>query len=304
MDLVRAAGIAAALFSTTAACESTPPAAAPPAVAGGGAQPASPAAPPEQAEGSEHRQHHHGGVIALVAMSIRDLDLSADQKTTVEKIRSDLVAKMEPARTAEQGLANVLADGVAAGAVDRAKADAAIDQIVAQTEAIRGSTFDAMNQLHAALTPAQRATLVSKLQDHFEKWKEANGHEDEQGQHRSGYMLALVRDLSLSQTEAQQIKDSFRNLLQASAPASGQADVRDHQHKPATDHVQAFATAFKADSFDAHSLANANGADGHMAKWGATRMARFFEAAAPVLTADQRAKLAQMIRDRANARPS
>lgn len=302
--LLRAAAIVAALSSMTAACESTPPAASPPAVAAGGAQPASPAAPPEQSEGSEHRQHHHGGVVALVAMSIHDLDLSADQKAAVEKIRTDLVAKMDPARSAEQSLANVLADGVAAGAVDRAKVDAAIDQVVAQTQAVRGNTLDAMNQLHAALTPAQRAALVGKLQEHFDKWKEANGHEDQEGQHRSGYVLALVRDLSLSRAEAQQIKDSFRNLLQTSAPANGQADVRDHQHKAAADQVQAFATAFKADSFDAHSLADANAADGRMARWGATRMARFFEAAAPVLTPDQRTKLSQMIRDRANRRPT
>lgn len=305
LGLVRASIFAAMLPCMTSACQEAPPPAAPVAAAPGTGQPASPAAPPEEAEGSEHRQHHHGGFVALIAMSIRDLNLTPDQKATVEKIRSDLVAKMEPARTAEQSLVGVLADGVAAGAVDRAKADAAIDQIVAQAQALHGNTLDAMNQLHAALTAAQRAALVGKLQEHFEKWKEANGHEDQQGQHRSGYMVALVRDLSLSQTEAQQIKDSFRSLLQANAPAAGQTtNVQDHQHREVSDHMQAFAAAFKADTFDAHSLTSANAANGHMAKWGATRMARFFEAAAPVLTPDQRAKLAQMIRDRASHRPS
>lgn len=332
VGFVRAALVAAMLPLMATACEeSTPPPAAPPPIAPAPTAPApaapaptapvaaapaaappasgqaaSPAAPPEETEGSEHRQHHHGGVVALIAMSLRDLDLSADQKTAVEKIRSDLLAKMEPARTAEQNLAGVLADGVAAGAVDRAKADAAIDQVVAQTQALHGTTLDAMNKLHAALTPAQRATLVAKLQEHFEKWKEANGHEDEQGQHRSGYVLALVRDLSLSQDEAQQIKDNFRKLLAASAPAAGQKtpNVQDHQHKEVTDQLQAFGTAFKADKFDARSLKGASAASGRMAKWGATRMARFFEAAAPILTADQRAKLAQMIRDRASHHPS
>lgn len=282
----------------------TPPAPTAPAAAVSG-QPASPALPPEQTEASEDRQHHHGGVVALIAMSIQDLDLTADQKTKVEKIRTDLETKLEPARAAEQNLAGILADGVAAGAVDRTKADAAIDKIVAQAQTLHGATLDAMNKLHAALTPAQRTALVSKVQEHFEKWKEANGHEDQEGQHRSGYILALVRDLNLTQDEAQQIKTNFRNLITSSAaPAKGKADIKDHEHKAVSDHLQAFAKAFAADKFDAHSLTGASAANGRMAQWGATRMARFFEAAAPVLTADQRTKLAQMIRDRANKHPS
>ncbi|HTQ44783.1 MAG TPA: Spy/CpxP family protein refolding chaperone [Polyangiaceae bacterium] len=322
--LVGAAGLVATLALAASACESTPPAAPPPATpaavapapvapapagspgvapaaaASPGAQPASPAAAPEQGEAEEHR-HHHGGVIALIAMSLKDLDLSADQKAAVEKVRAALVTKMEPARAAGQDLSNTLADGVAAGSVDRAKADAAIGKLVAQVQAAHGSSLDAMNQLHAVLTPAQRAALVDKLQEHFEKWKEANGHEDQEGQHRSGPMLGLVKDLSLSQSEAQQIKDSYRNLLKASAPAAG---GQDHQHKDVADHLQAFGTAFKADKFNAHALAGASAAAGSMARWGATRMARFLEAAAPVLTPDQRTKLAQLIRDRAGQHAS
>ena len=319
--LVGTAGVVATLMLAAAACEPTPSAAPPPAspaavapaapapaptapaaaAAPSGAQQASPAAPPEQGEADEHRHHHSGGVIALIAMSLKDLNLAPDQKTAVEKIRTALLAKMEPARAAGQDLANTLADGVAAGSVDRAKADAAIAKLAAQVQATHGSSLDAMNQLHAVLTPAQRAALIDKLQEHFEKWKEANGHEDQDGQHRSGPMLGLVKDLSLSQTEAQQIKDSYRNLLKASAPAAG---GQDHQHKEVADHLQAFGTAFKADKFDARSLAGASAAGGHMAKWGATRMARFLEAAAPVLTPDQRAKLAQLIRDRAGQHAS
>ncbi len=325
--------VIAVLVAAHAGCESKPPAATPaalgpgaapstapasaapapaqaaasaaPAAAASAAPPAGPAGPAEQDEADEHRHHHHAGVVGLIAMSVHDLDLSAEQKATVEKIHADLVAKMEPARTAGQDLANTLADGVAAGKVDRAKADAAIDRLVARVQAQQGSALDAMNKLHAALTTAQRAALVDKLGEHFEKWKEANGHEDQDGQpHRSGPLLGLVRDLGLSKDEAEQIKASFRAVLKASTPATGQTSIQDHGHKVVTDHLQAFAAAFKADSFDAHKVGAAGAADGRMARWGATRMARFFEAAAPVLTADQRAKLSQMIRERASHRPS
>jgi Spy/CpxP family protein refolding chaperone len=245
-------------------------------------------------------------MLGLLAMSIRDLELSADQKDKVEKIRADLVAKMEPARAASRDLANTLADGVAAGNVDRAKADAAVEALAAKVKASRASALDAMNQLHAALTPAQRATLADKMQEHFEKWKEANGHEDQEStQHRSGPTLALVRDLNLSKAEAEQIKANYRSALKASSPKAGQPNVQDHEHKEVSEHLQAFATAFKGASFDAKKLGAGGGtADAHMARWGGTRMARFLEAAAPVLTPDQRTKLAQMIRDRAAHTPS
>ena len=103
-----------------------PPVAAPPPGAGGG----------EMAEGDEHREHHHGGVLGLIAMSIKDLDLSADQKDQIEKIRADLVAKMDPARAAGKDLANVLADGVAAGKIERPKADAAVNKLVTQVQGL------------------------------------------------------------------------------------------------------------------------------------------------------------------------
>jgi len=289
--------LAACGASAPSTVGSSPPTATPPS-AGAGA---------EQAEADEHRHGHHGGVAMLIAMSIRDLDLTPDQKASVEKIRTDLIAKMEPARAAGKDLTGVLADGVAAGAVDRAKADAAIDKLVAAAQGIHDATADAMNQLHAALNATQRAALVAKLQEHFEKWKEANGHEDQDGPNRSGPLLGLAKDLNLTQDQAQKIKASFREIIKsapANPSASSPANVQDHQHKEVADHMQAFATAFKADTFDAHSLTTANAANGHMARWAATRRARWLEAAAPVLTPDQRTKLAGQMRERASRQPT
>jgi Spy/CpxP family protein refolding chaperone len=104
-------------------------------------------------------------------------------------------------------------------------------------------------------------------------------------------MLAMVRELGLTQDQADKIKASFKDKMKA-AP-------QDHTHKEVQDHLTAFGTAFKADTFDAKKLTGAKAANGHMAKWGATRRARFLEAAAPILTPEQRTKLAQTIRDHA-----
>jgi Spy/CpxP family protein refolding chaperone len=229
----------------------------------------------------------------LVAMSLRDLELSAEQRAAVDKIRADLVAKMEPARAAGKDLANTLADGVAAGAVNRTKADAAVNKLVTQVQGLHDASLTALDQLHAALNAQQRAALVDSLQSHFEKWKEAQGKDEaDDKQHRAGHLLALVRDLGLSKEQAEKIKTKFRDQMKGSP--------QDQQHKEVKDHLAAFATAFKADTFSAKSLTKAKAANAHLARWGATRMERFLEAAAPVLTPDQRTKLASQIRDQAN----
>jgi Spy/CpxP family protein refolding chaperone len=226
-------------------------------------------------------------------MSLRDLDLTAEQRTTVDKIRSDLLAKMEPARSAGKELANTLADGVAAGTVNRSKADAAINKLVAQMQTVHDSSIAALDQLHAALTPPQRAALVDGVQAHWEKWKAAQGRDEQDDkQHHAGHLLGLVRDLGLSKEQAEKIKTKFHDQMKATP--------QDHQHKEVQDHIQAFGSAFKADTFSAKSLSKAKAANVHMARWGATRMERFLEAAVPVLTPDQRTKLAAEIREDAN----
>ena len=56
---------------------------------------------------------------------------------------------------------------------------------------------------------------------------------------------------------------------------------------------------FTADAFDAKSLPQ-SGAHEHMATWGVSRMARFYEALTPVLTPEQRTKVADKLREHAN----
>ena len=293
-----ATGSATALPPPPTSAMPPPPMAPPPAPAPvASAAPAPPPPPPnpqgaEMAEGADHREQHHGGVLSLIVMTLKDLDLTADQQAAVDKIRVDLLASMEPARAAEKDYANTLADGVAAGKVDRAKVDASIGKLVTQVQGVHDASLTAMNQLHAALTPAQRAKLVDELHAHWEKWKEAQGKDEaDDKQHHAGHMLAMVRELGLTQDQADKIKASFKDKMKA-AP-------QDHTHKEVQDHLTAFGTAFKADTFDAKKLTGAKAANGHMAKWGATRRARFLEAAAPILTPEQRTKLAQTIRDHA-----
>jgi Spy/CpxP family protein refolding chaperone len=278
--------------AAAAPISSAPPAASAEATAPPQAQPPNPQGA-ELPEGEEHREHHHGGVLALVVMSLKDLDLSADQQAAVEKIRLDLASKMEPAKAAGKDFANTLADDVDTGKFDRVKVDAAINKLVTQVQGIHDAAIASLGELHAALTAPQRAKLVDEVQAHWEKWKEAQGYDEgDDHQHRSGHLLGLVKELGLTQDQADKIKASFRDKMKA-AP-------QDHAHKEVQAHLQAFATAFKADTFDPKKLAGGKAANGHMVRWGATRRARFIEVATPVLTPEQRTKLAQIIREHAD----
>jgi Spy/CpxP family protein refolding chaperone len=64
-------------------------------------------------------------------------------------------------------------------------------------------------------------------------------------------------------------------------------------------HLDAFVAAFPADTFDAKTLTTADKANSSVTTWGAVRMERFYEAMIPVLTPDQRTKLAALLRDQA-----
>ncbi len=254
-----------------------------------------PGDPPGDApEAEQHLRHHYGGVTKLIVMSLADLDLSPAQRATVTKIGADLRDKMAPARVAGRELANVLADGIDAGRVDRAKADGTIADLRAAVAGLHEVTTGSLNQLHEALSPEQRRALADKVLEHWEKWKVAHAPADESqapatpGARR---IASLATELDLSQDQIDRITTNF------SAVMAGVDQSKDDEVEA---HLEVFATAFAADDFDAKTLDTENVASVQMSGRGATRMARFYEAVAPVLTVEQRGQLAGHIRDDAS----
>jgi Spy/CpxP family protein refolding chaperone len=240
-----------------------------------------------------HRHHHHGGVPMFIAMSLHSLDVNPEQKAQVEKIQADLFAKIEPSRAADNAVMTLLADGAAAGQIDEAKVDAALDQLRAAASGLHDASADALNQLHAVLTPPQRAALVDKVEAHWAVWKETNegGEGGKKPNHER--IEHISKELSLSADQTDKIKASL-----SAGKLSGPVAKVD----PAVieSHIQAFAAAFKSDQFDSKALTQGGPANGNMAAWGATRMAHFVEAVVPTLTPEQRTKFAAHLREHAN----
>jgi Spy/CpxP family protein refolding chaperone len=238
-----------------------------------------------------HRHHHHGGVTMFIAMSLDTLGTGADQHAVIEKIQADLFAKMEPARAAEQRVMGILADGIEAGKIDTAKVDVALAQVASAAEGLHDATADALNELHAVLTPEQRGALIDKVEAHWQIWQNANSDAEPTGAGRplrAGHLEALTKELGLTAEQADRIRGRWRaNAKGSSAPLDAQ--------KVET-HLKTFGQAFRNVSFDARSLSTASAANTLLASWGSARMAHFLESVSPELTSDQRSLLAQSLR--------
>jgi Spy/CpxP family protein refolding chaperone len=242
-----------------------------------------------------HRYHHHGGVTLFIAMSLDTLGVSPEQRTAVEKIRADLHARMEPARIAEQNLVTTLADGLAAANVDAAKVDAAVAQVTAAAAALHEATADALNALHAVLTPPQRSALVDKVVSHSAVWQKVNATETAPASPEGDHVTRLARELGLTADQEDKIRAGLGGERAKAMPRLDPQEIATH--------LQAFGDAFRSEKFDARALTTASDANAHLVAWGAAHMAHFLEAVSPVLTVDQRAKLAERLREHATHDP-
>jgi Spy/CpxP family protein refolding chaperone len=242
-----------------------------------------------------HRYHHHGGVTLFIAMSLDTLGVPPPRRAAVEKIRADLHARMEPARIAEGNLSAALADDLADGTFDRARVDDAVTQVSVAAAAAHDATTDALNALHALLTPPERAALVDKVESHWTVWQQANSDETGTTHGEQGRLADLAADLDLTTTQIGTIRAT---LLE------GATSARPLDRQEVASHLHAFGESFRSETFDARKLATGSSADAHVAGWGAARLARFVEGVSPVLTPEQRAAFAQQLREHARHDPS
>jgi Spy/CpxP family protein refolding chaperone len=274
---------------------------APPANTGGAPSSFPIGAAAEEEQGPEadavrafHR-HHHIGFIGFAIVSLPSLGLPPAEQAQVEKIRADLRTKFQPAHDAEAALLNVLADGVAAGAIDSAKVDAAVAKITEVSTQMDDATNDDLNQLHGVLSPPERQALALKVQAHYMVWERANADPAAQPdqEKEAGHIEHLGKLLGMSADQIAKVDATFTSSIAALYTA------RKFDTKAAEQHLNAFVDSFPADRFDAKTLTTADSANSSVTSWGAMRMVRMYEAMVPVLTPDQRTKLSAMLREHA-----
>jgi Spy/CpxP family protein refolding chaperone len=237
-----------------------------------------------------HRHHHHGGFAMFIAMSLDSLGVNEDQTAAIKKLQAEMHAKMQPAHDAEKAVLLALADGVAAGKIDRSKVDPAVAQMSSASAQVHDAISASLNTLHGILTPPQRQALVDKLEAHVDVWHHLNTS-DEPGKGKHDHFAELAKHLSLSPDQVEKIRASFASSAGA-APHYDRAEAEEQ--------VRAFGTAFASETFDAKALAKGGTVNARMAAYGMARTVRLYEAAAPVLTPEQRTKAAETLRRHAN----
>ena len=243
----------------------------------------------------DHHRHHHGGVSHFISMSIETLGVSPEQKAKLDAINEQLKSQIEPAHQASRQLLTIVADGVAAGNVDKAKVDAQLTVLANAAATASDASTSALNQLHAILDAGQRASLVDKVEANWHIWRDVNHDEKTGSKERNDRLADFAQDTELSPDQVAKLSAA----LEANPDPATQTDPIEMDN-----FMKVFRSAFAADSFDAKTLGSANAASAHVARSGAARMAHFYEVATPLLTPEQRTKVAGHLRDRLNPAPA
>jgi Spy/CpxP family protein refolding chaperone len=260
--------------------------------------------------------------------SIADVDLRPDQKPLVDAIEADLRKAGDPAKDAEKQLTSDVADGVAAGKIDKAKTDADVKHVSDAAASTATSVQDAINRLHKTLDPAQRKKLVDSMQAKAEE-----GHEHGPGEHGPGGEHGgpgehehgpggehggpgehehgpgehgdhgpgehgmgpdmggekLADDLGLTPEQRDKLHAKMKDMMKAHMGEMKTKMEAMHAH------MKAMGTAFEGETFDAKK-AGVGDHGPEMAKDMAHGRIQMAETVLAILTPEQRAKFAEHIR--------
>jgi Spy/CpxP family protein refolding chaperone len=216
--------------------------------------------------------------------ALGDVPLTATQRTALEQLATDAETRHAQARTARQDLLTTLAAQIESGSIDRAALQPKLAAIAAAMQASQPADRAAFEQLHAVLTPDQRAAFVDAVaahaQQHKAEWKGKGG------------MHQWAQDLQLSDDQRAQIKAAVMQRMQA---AGG---PEDHEARGAKHQGEAVMAAFKQDTFVLDQVQPAKDVQ-QMVNRMSDRILGLAEAALPVLTPAQRTIAAQKLREKA-----
>jgi Spy/CpxP family protein refolding chaperone len=229
---------------------------------------------------------------ALFVISLAKLEIKPDQKAAIDAAVADLEKLGAQHGDAGKQLVTDIADGVAAGKVDRAKTDADIKKLADAVSASKGGVQEAVNKLHKALTPEQRKKLVEEMRARGEEMRQKHAENPDEDPAHEARMKMLSESLGLSAEQVEKIKTKTKVVLKAQM-GTMKANMGTMQK-----HMKAIGDSFETDKFDAKKVGVGERAS-EMAKTMAKNRIAFVEAVLAVLTPEQRAKFAEHVRSHA-----
>ena len=266
-------------------------------------------------------QNTHGPV-RMVGQALGEVPLRPDHRTELEKLATQAEERHVKVHEQAKSLMLAFADQVEKGQIDRAALKPKIDATVAAFESSRPADRAALERTHDILDASQRDKFVealkAKMKDHHghhgpphakPDGEHAKGGPD--GEHAKGEarpegaphhgppmgLFHLGRELKLTDDQKDKIKDTFHEMHKQHA---GDAKGGPPHHGMAPHHEMGkVLEAFKGDKFSMDQVAPPVDVKGR-AQVGSERILTMAEKIVPILTPEQRALVAKMIRDKAN----
>lgn len=115
----------------------------------------------------------HHPALAMLLADVRQVGLRPEQQTSVDTIQADLEKETDALKEPRTQLSNDLADGVAAGKLDKSKIEGDSKKLAQAAESTAKAVQDAANKLHATLDASQRKKLIELMR---EKAQEMQAH--------------------------------------------------------------------------------------------------------------------------------
>jgi Spy/CpxP family protein refolding chaperone len=225
------------------------------------------------------------GFAGLAFNSAGELPLSDDQVSTLKKLEDDFEPLDRDVRSAHDQFEADLSAALRSGTFDDAKLkddEAAIDRFALAAQAYEVGALDG---LYAALDPDERSDLVAAVRAReaaFQTRRSSPPDSDARvaaAQRNDQTLDRMSRDLTLDTKQQRKVAD----LLAKEEGGTGRADSRDEMLR----RLDLFLTAFDKPGFDAQRV-DLTDSKPHAAQGGAA----FLQKLAPILTRDQREKLA------------
>jgi Spy/CpxP family protein refolding chaperone len=236
---------------------------------------------------------HHPMVEMLIA-DLAQVGIKPEQKSAIDGIQADLEKLGDATKDAKMQLDKDIADGAAAGKLDKAKIDADVKKLAQAADSTAAAAQEAVNKLHKTLDAAQRKKLVelmrAKGKDHEERMK---GEMADHDKAEHGRMDKMAEQLGLTPEQKEKLKGKMEAGMKAEM-----GKMKEH-HAGMQKHMKALGDAFETDKFDAKKAGVAEHL-GDMAKMMVTGRIKFVEAVLAILTPEQRAKFADHVKQHAD----
>jgi Spy/CpxP family protein refolding chaperone len=246
------------------------------------------------------------GPLRTVVDAFAEVPLRPAQRTEIESLITASVQRHKVSNPGKEVMLE-LASQIEKGSIDEAALKTKMDASKAAMDPIRAEDHKAIQRVHDLLDASQRTALVDSLEakrgerfgHHGDKAKEdvAGAPNKEHGfRHGGGMGFGMMKELNLTADQQSKIQEAMKADMQSWKAAGG--EHKDHAARADHEKRENPLEAFKADTFDANK-ALSFGHEGHEGM-GPERMIHMAKVVTPILTPEQRATAAKLIRDHAD----